>query len=346
MSDDRMSFEDACRELGISQAELEQLVAAGELASMKDGEAICFKPEVVKLYKESKGDPMVLLADEDLSLLEGDIEEIDLLGFDDDSAADEVPAVESEAATPAEPVASEQAGVPADVDASGASASAGDSLDDLEEFSLEDDSLSLDDELPEIDLGIEDEEGAAEGDAATVDAAASEEGDDTAPIPEADAAVASSGDEPLLNMDGLLEEEAEATTPVASGADGDDLFGGELGEDTLLDTDLDFGDETDTFDVDAVDDLTADISDEGAILRGGGARVMQMKRKESHALFTSFLAVTGALLLIPLGIVTNTIYLTGGPADGDVPPAPAWVEDSAGIVGGVVEGIADFLKPQ
>ena len=63
MSDDRMSFEDACRELGISQAELEQLVAAGELASMKDGEAICFKPEVVKLYKESKGDPMVLLAD-------------------------------------------------------------------------------------------------------------------------------------------------------------------------------------------------------------------------------------------------------------------------------------------
>ena len=140
--------------------------------------------------------------------------------------------------------------------------------------------------------------------------------------------------------------EAEATTPVASGADGDGLFGGELGEDTLLDTDLDFGDETDTFDVDAVDDLTADISDEGAILRGGGARVMQMKRKESHALFTSFLAVTGAVLLIPLGIVTNTIYLTGGPADGDVPPPPAWVEDSAGIVGGVVEGIADFLKPQ
>ena len=64
-----MSFEDACRELGISQAELEQLVAAGELASMKDGEAICFKPEVVKLYKESKGDPMVLLADEDLGSL-------------------------------------------------------------------------------------------------------------------------------------------------------------------------------------------------------------------------------------------------------------------------------------
>ena len=82
-----MSFEDACRELGISQAELEQLVAAGEIASMKDGEAICFKPEVVKLYKESKGDPMVLLADEDLSLLEGDIEEIDLLGFDDDDSA-------------------------------------------------------------------------------------------------------------------------------------------------------------------------------------------------------------------------------------------------------------------
>ena len=33
---DRMTFEETCRELGVSEAELEQLVAAGEIASIKE----------------------------------------------------------------------------------------------------------------------------------------------------------------------------------------------------------------------------------------------------------------------------------------------------------------------
>ena len=65
-----MTFEETCRELDISEAELEQLVAAGEIASIKEGDTLFFKADAVARYKESRGDDTILLSDEELSLLD------------------------------------------------------------------------------------------------------------------------------------------------------------------------------------------------------------------------------------------------------------------------------------
>ena len=46
-----MSFEEAARELGISEGELEKLVASGEIASTKDGDSLLFKKEAIDNYK-------------------------------------------------------------------------------------------------------------------------------------------------------------------------------------------------------------------------------------------------------------------------------------------------------
>lgn len=293
-----MTFDETCRELGVSEAELEQLVAAGEIASIKEGDTLFFKADVVAMYRDSKDDDTILLADEEVTLLGDDgLEEIDLLAMDDDE--------DSAPTTPVEkPVEAS-----ADLD------------------------ISLDDDgLPEIDLDLDSDLVTDRADAETSDVSADSLGEDA--------------DETLLSMDGLLEEEAETTTPIVGA--GDDLLGDDLGDDTLLDTELDFGEETDTFDVDTVDDLTSDLSDEGAFLRGGGARVMQMKRKENNLWTTVVLALCAVVLLLPLAVTTNTIYYshvdpesaTTATAGAD---SYAWVRDY-NFFGGVVEGIADALK--
>lgn len=340
-----MSFEEACRALGISEGELEALVAAGEIASIKEGDTLFFKPDVVQRFKDAgEDDGTILLSDEEIPLLEDDdVEEIDLLAFDDEETSPTEPApvaaAEPEAATPE--IASVE-----DISLGGGDAEEI-SLDDVEEISLEDDDddvikidLEDDDELPEIDLGLGDE---LELEPETSDLGAGRP-DETADL------VSLSGDaeETLLNMDGLLEEESESTTPIAAGLD-DDLLGGDLGDDTLLDTELDFGEETDTFEVDTVDDLAADLTEEATLLRGGGARVMQMKKKESNVAMSIVLALSALILLAPIAVLANTIYLRYVPPSGDtaaaIPPADnhKWVVEYNPL-GGAIEGIADSLK--
>ena len=298
-----MTFDETCRELGVSEAELEQLVAAGEIASIKEGDTLFFKAEVVAMYRDSKDDDTILLADEEISLLgDNGLEEIDLLAMDDDE--------DSAPTTPVEK--------PVD-----ASADLDISLDDSDDLLLDDDGL------PEIDLDLD-----LDSDLVTDRADA-----ETSPVGE-------DADETLLSMDGLLEEEAETTTPIVGA--GDDLLGDDLGDDTLLDTELDFGEETDTFDVDTVDDLTSDLNDEGAFLRGGGARVMQMKRKENNLWTTVVLALCAVVLLVPLAVTTNLIYYSHVNPESAATAAAgadsyAWVRDY-NFFGGVVEGIADALK--
>ena len=63
-----MSFEEAARELGISEEELEKLVASGEIASTKDGDNLLFKKEAIENY-QNQGDAEIVLADDELNLL-------------------------------------------------------------------------------------------------------------------------------------------------------------------------------------------------------------------------------------------------------------------------------------
>lgn len=237
MSDSgRMSFADACRELKVSEAELEALVAAGEIASLKEGDTLFFTQDAVERFKESR-DPTVLLADDEINFFDDDgVDEIDLLA-DDEGGAETTDVVSGREKV----------------------------------------ELNLDD--GEIDL--------------TSDLLSEASADDTV----------------LTSDDSLLEGdllEAEGTTPIASGA-------ADLGDDTLLDTELlDLGDE-DTFDLS--EDLGEDdLGDDSALLRGGGARVMQMKRKESGATMTVLLAVSSLVLLLPLAVLTNMLFQRGSDA--------------------------------
>lgn len=228
MSDkSRLTFEEACSELGISEAELEQLVADGQIASVKDGDSLFFKREVVENYRSSRSDePSILLSDDEINL--------------------------------------------------------------------------LDDE--EIDFGIDLEEPAASAEEETAEVSA--------------APVGSDSEETVLNLDGVLDDDAEATTPIATDSGGL-LDDGGIGEDTLLDTDiLDLGEEdTDTFDLDTAEETILDPAEEGAFLRGGGARVMQMKRRKSHAAWTAILAVSALILLLPLSVLLSTAFVEAYPSE-------------------------------
>ena len=277
MSTDRMRFDEACRELGISKAELEHIVAAGEIASIKEGDTLFFNSDVVQKLKEQRdSEPSILLTDDEINLLEDDVEEIDLLGDD-------------EGTTPAE------SADPAD----GA------------EISLKDDAL------PDLDLDI------SEADADVVVVKGAEQG--------------SEDDETLLDMDGLLEEESESTSPVL-----------EAGDDTLLDTDLlDLTGETDPFSADTAEGTELDdLAEQGALLRGGGPRVMQMKRKKSDAWWTVTLAVAAILLILPLGILTNLVFTTSPDAEAGLSPTGAytWITDY-NVLRVSIEAVADFFKP-
>ena len=303
-----MSFDEACRQLGLSQAELEALVAAGEISSVKEGDTMFFKADAVAKYQASKGEDTILLADDEIPILESDdIDEIDLLSLDDDLAP----------TTPVETTPSLGAAIEEKTD---------DIVSGVD-GAVEEISLDMGDDLPEIDLGLD------------ID-------DPTEELVAAAPATSDAADETLLNIDGLLEEEAETTTPIAAAGDfGDDLLDLDSGDDTLLDTELDFGDETDTFEVDTVDDL-GDVTEEATLLRGGGARVMQMKRKESHAVMSVVLALSAALLLLPLAVMINTIFMSSGGAE--VASAPgandfAWIKDYNVLSGGF-DWVADIFK--
>ena len=91
-----MSFEEAAKELGISEEELEKLVASGEIASTKDGDSLLFKKEAIDNYK-NQGEAEIILSDDDLNLLDDDDDEIDFgidLSGGDDATADEGDAAE------------------------------------------------------------------------------------------------------------------------------------------------------------------------------------------------------------------------------------------------------------
>lgn len=77
---DKLNFEEACKELQLSEDELEQAVANGEISAIKEGDSIFFKREIVNKFKVNrKTEPTIILADEDMDILEG-VEEIDLSG--------------------------------------------------------------------------------------------------------------------------------------------------------------------------------------------------------------------------------------------------------------------------
>ena len=239
MSD--MSFKEAASELGISEEELEGLVASGKIASTKDGDELLVTKEAVDNYK-NQGEAEIILSDDDLSLLEDDDEEIDfgidLTGGDEAGDADE-------GSAPAAPdIAAEDDG-------------------DLE--------LSLDDD-----------------------------------------AGGSVGDETVLDVGSLLDDDdSEGTTPIPGAEDSGDEES--IGDETLLDTDiLDLGDDdADTFELDTTEDTLLDPTEEGSLLRGGGARVMQMKRRKSHAPWTVLLSFAALALLVPLAVLLGTVHNEG-----------------------------------
>ncbi len=280
MSD--LSFEEAARELGVSEAELEKLVAEGKINAVKDGDSLSFKRSVVDSYKsQGADDPQILLSDEEIDLLgDDDIDfGIDLGG---DSGAGDATTAGAET-TPA-------AGGGADV------------ID-----------LSLDDDLPEIQLG------------------------------------GGGGDETVLDLEEMLEGESESTTPIPGGEL--DLGGGDIGDETLLDTDiLDLGeDDADTFELDTTEDTLLDPTEEGTLLRGGGARVMQMKRRKSHAGWTAILALGGLLMLVPLAVLLSTVYIEdlriGDIGDDKGRATHAWIDEYGGSLRGAVDWLADlFVK--
>jgi len=317
-----LNFEEACNELGLPENELERLIADGEIASFKEGDTLFFKKEVIENFKKSRdSEDNIILTDGDMDILDG-LDEIDLDSEDEPAVAEISPADEpiSLDATP------EELGIP----------------ENSREASPVDE-ISLDDipDIPELEEDV------------VIEPRKSEE-----------PAGMGAPDDTVLNLDGLLEDDgSEGTTPIPGmeGLDeGLDLGGldessditveGNVSDDTLLDTDLlDLGDEEDSFKLDetAADDTLVDPT-EATLLRGGGARAMQMKRKKSHAAWTVLLVATAIILLVPLGVCLNTLFITGaGETDAIVTtstsnePIYQWILDS-NVLGGLIEGIADL----
>jgi excisionase family DNA binding protein len=318
MNTERISFEEACRELGISEEELEQLVAAGEISSIKEGDTLFFKKDVVRKFKKSReGSASILVSDDDLDdLLEADATE---------------PVGDTKKTPATEPVGSKKGGGPKkDTVAPGSRI----------ELSLDDDL-----EFPDVEVRAGDE---SEAGVETKDVGKGKPGAGKKEPAKAGkkAEPSLADDETLLNIDGLLEEESEATTPVP-GARGSSRGGGDEADSTLLDTDLlDLGGGKDPFASDTVEETVAtDLTEAGTLLRGGGARVMQMKRKASHAGWTAAVAVAAVILLLPLGVMTNMIFVHSGKDKQGVPPEQSykWIID-ANVIDGAVEAVADMFK--
>jgi hypothetical protein len=128
-----------------------------------------------------------------------------------------------------------------------------------------------------------------------------------------------STDETVLNIEGLLEDDAEGTTPVPGmGILEDELEVGSIGEDTVLDTDgLELDDD---FDIGSDDDTVAAGGGE-AFLAAGGTQRMQMVQKRGSPAMTVLLAATVLVMLGPAAVVLNLIGAEGG-------VYPQWVEGS------------------
>jgi hypothetical protein len=291
-----LSFEEACKALQLSEDELEQKVAAGEIASIKEGDSLYFKREVVENFKKhGSSEPTILISDEEINLLEEeeDLGDIDFgIEIEEPVEAEDAP---KEAAAPA-PAAREAGPV----------------------------EISLDEDL---DLLSEDVE-----------------------ITERSPELAS--EETVLNLDGILEDDdTEGTTPVSAAEAGllDEGQSGGMGDETLLDTDildLGEGEDTDTFELDTAEDTLLEPAEEGTLLRGGGARVMQMKRKKSHAPWTAVLVVTGLLFLLPLGVLLSLAYWETIPDKEVVSQTETtyeWIKKYNVLQGGV-EWFADLFR--
>lgn len=120
-----------------------------------------------------------------------------------------------------------------------------------------------------------------------------------------------STDETVLNIEGLLDDDTEGTTPIPGDSfleDDDDLdIGGSIGDETVLDTDdLDLDDD---FDLDDDDDtlLADDDDDTLAVGVGGGTRRITRVKTESHGLWTVGLTVLLLLTLVPAIILMNVM---------------------------------------
>ncbi|MEE3180447.1 MAG: helix-turn-helix domain-containing protein, partial [Planctomycetota bacterium] len=260
-----MNFEEAAKELGISEEELSKLAASGKIASTKDGDNLLFKKEAVESYK-NQGDAEIVLADDELNLLDDDDDEIDF-GIDlsdGDDAAGEVADIAAE-------------------------------------------------DLGELEISLDDDAGG------------------------------SVGDETVLDVESLLDDDdgdSEGTTPIP-GAEDSSAADTDLGDETLLDTDiLDLGDDdADTFELDTTEDTLLDPTEEGTLLRGGGARVMQMKKRKSHAAWTVLLSFAALALLVPMAVLLAIIYnenLTndrGEYYEANKVHSQAWIKDYAGESG-------------
>lgn len=129
-----------------------------------------------------------------------------------------------------------------------------------------------------------------------------------------------STDETVLNIEGLLEDETEGTTPIPGSSilEGEDeiSIGGDVGDDTVLDTDdLDLDGDFDLGDDDTL------LTEEDTLIGGGGARRVQMVPKQSHAWATILLAATFMILLLPLALIVNLMVSDGGnyPFDAESP---------------------------
>lgn len=230
MPDGFMSYQDALDELLLSEDELNDLVASGELRGFRDGDEVRFKREdVLTLKKSRETEPTIILSET----------QAEALGSYDDEAV------------------------------------------------LDLDSLST--------------------------------------------------DETVLNIEGLLEDEAEGTTPIPSSSllEGEDeLQIGAIGDETVLDTDdLNLDDEVELSD----DDTLLGDEDDTLLAGGGSVRRVQMVRKESHAGMTVMLALTLLLTLAPAAILMSLMTGPNG-------IYPSWVEEGyLTALNGLIESIVGMF---
>jgi len=125
---------------------------------------------------------------------------------------------------------------------------------------------------------------------------------------------------------------------------------GNISDDTILDTDvLEVTQEDESFKLPASTEEELAEATASTMLRGGGARVMQMKRVRGHPVMTTIMLVTGLLLLAPMAILANVFFYTPGlPLDASAKTARAgedkygWIKET-NLLKEVIDGIADML---